>query len=208
MKPIDKVIQFALGEVGYKESPINITKYNDWADSEGIWFTKVQGCSWCTTFIWYCIEKALSWKEYEFDLEDFCVDSNCCWSDSWMNNFKYAGRFYTVDPQVGDLAFMKGHVGLVVATKQGYIETVEGNVADSVQLKKRPYDTWLGFGRPAWERVMEETIIDSETQDALMWCINQGVYIGREDGEMHWKDNLTREEMAIILYRYWRKFNR
>ena len=53
------LINFAKNELGYSETPVNITKYNRWADDNDSWFAKVQGCSWCTTFVAYCIEKSL-----------------------------------------------------------------------------------------------------------------------------------------------------
>lgn len=201
------LIDFAKGEIGYKESPVNITKYNQWADENDYWFTKVQGCAWCTTFVAYCIEQSL--KEYEWDLDDFCLDNNCCWSDKWMNNFKIAGKFFNI-PRIGDLAFRKGHVGIVsdFSLNKDYIYTIEGNCEDGVLEKTRRIDYWIGFGRPSWDLIIPFKEPNSEIKDAEMFVINQGIYIGKDDGEMHWEDNLTREEMAIILYRYWRKFNR
>lgn len=201
------LINFAKGELGYSETPVNITKYNQWADDNDYWFAKVQGCSWCTTFVAYCIEKSL--KGASWELEDFCLDDKCCWSDQWMNNFKLAGRFWVINPRIGDFAFRKGHIGIVSGvTSDGTIYTIEGNYADSVMERKNPIKWWLGFGRPKWENVIMPPKVDPEDVQAKMWAINQGIYIGREDGEMHWKDSLTREEMAIILYRYWMKFNK
>lgn len=200
------LINFARNEVGYKETPTNITKYNQWADDNDYWFTSVQGCAWCTTFIAYCIEKSLG--KYEWDLEDFCLDDNCCWSDKWMSNFKNAGRFYN-SPRIGDFAFRKGHIGIVSAIESnGVITTIEGNCNDGVEEIRRTTDYWLGYGRPMWEKLAPWPTVLPEDVQAKQFVINQGIYIGREGGEMHWEDNLTREEMALILYRYWRKFNK
>lgn len=209
MSPVEEFLKFAWNEVGYRESPTNITKYNEWADSVGYWFTTVQGCAWCTTFVAYCLEKSLPVSKYNWELEDFCLDDNCCWSDKWMNNFRIAGRFYK-DPQPGDLAFKKGHVAIVKERDgKNIISCIEGNYEDEVSQVNRLIDEFIGFGRPKWENVSQliQPITDSEEQQAMMWTINQGIIIGREDGDMHWKDNLTREEMAIVLYRYWKKFS-
>ena len=103
----------------------------------------------------------------------------------------------------------KGHIGIVSGvTSTGPIYTIEGNCADSVRERKNPINWWLGFGRPNWENIVFLPKPDTENTQAKMWCINQGIYIGRDDGEMHWEDNLTREEMALILHRYWMKFNK
>ena len=200
------LVDFAKKEVGYRETPTNITKYNQWADENDYWFTRVQGCAWCTSFVAYCIEKSL--KGYEWCLEDFCLDNNCCWSDKWMNNFKVKGRFHNT-PAVGDLAFTKGHVGIVSKVdSNGTLLTIEGNVNDSVDEFRRYNAEWLGFGRPMWEKIVRWPEVEPEDAQAKTFVINQGIYIGREDGEMHWEDNLTRGEMTLILYRYWKKFNK
>lgn len=124
-----------------------------------------------------------------------------------MNNFKVAGRFYDV-PRIGDFAFRKGHIGIVSGvTSDGTIYTIEGNNNNSVNEVISSPDWWIGFGGPKWENINFPTKPDTEETQAKMWAINQGIYIGRKDGEMHWEGNLTREEMAIVLYRCWRKFS-
>ena len=199
------LINFARKEVGYKETPVNITKYNEWADENDYWFTKVQGCAWCTTFVAYCIEKSLN--NFDWNLEDFCLDDNCCWSDKWMANFKNAGRFYNA-PQIGDFAFRKGHIGIVTGFSKPGIITIEGNCDNEVKEVSHDMLYWLGYGRPRWEHLISFPSGYSESVSAEQFVINQGIYIGKADGEMHWGDNLTRGEMALILYRYWKKFNK
>ena len=207
MSVISDFINIASKEIGYKETGINITKYNEWADEKGIWFTKVQGLAWCTSFVAWCIYKLApkySWKD-----NPFCIDFNSCWSDHWMYNFKEGGRLYTT-PEVGDLAFKNGHVGIVVAfnPRSDLVQVIEGNVGNSVNREWYPLTHWLGFGRPYWDFFKILPVQESETTSAKEFVSNNGIYIGRGDGEMHWEDNLTREEMALILYRYWRKFNK
>ena len=205
MNVIDDFIAIAQKEVGYTETGVNLTKYNDWADAVSIWFTKVQGLAWCATFVAWCINE-LSMK-YLFTLDDVCVDSKCCWSDHWMDNFKKESRWYS-KPLKGDLAFKNSHVGIVI----GYnyltdsVFTIEGNYNDGVRTVTRTAAEWLGFGRPNWDDFCGVDYEKNEITTAKEFVINQGIYIGREDGEMHWEDNLTREEMAIVLYRIWRKF--
>lgn len=204
MKVIDDFIAIARKEVGYTETGINLTKYNDWADAVSIWFTKVQGMAWCATFVAWCINEVS--QKYLLTLNDVCCDDKCCWSDHWMDNFKKAKRFYNL-PNVGDFAFRNGHIGIVSSVdSKGAFHAIEGNIGDSVVERIYSVSQWLGFGRPNWGDFYAPQT--TETTSAKEFVINQGIYIGKEDGEMHWEDNLTREEMALILYRYWRKFNK
>ena len=203
MKVIKDFIAIARNEVGYTETGTNITKYNEWADEHSIWFTKVQGLAWCTTFVAWCLSKL---GDYLWSDETFCLDDKCCWSDHWMDNFKKADRFFPA-PQVGDFAFRNGHIAIVeiVNEKARTVTVIEGNSHNSVERNTYNWNYWLGFGWPNWKLLPRQK---TETTSAKEFVINQGIYIGREDGEMHWEDNLTREEMALILYRYWRKFNK
>lgn len=204
MMVIDDFLAIANKEVGYTETGVNLTKYNDWADTELIWFTKVHGLAWCATFVAWCIFQL---SKYLWSEETFCLDDKCCWSDHWMDNFKKAGRLFHA-PNIGDFAFRNGHVGIVeiVNSKSMFVTTIEGNSHNSVEKHTYPWNYWLGFGRPNWNDLYISPLRISETTSAKEFVINQGIYIGREDGEMHWEDDLTREEMAIVLYRIWRKF--
>ena len=204
MNVIDAFIAIARKEVGYTETGVNLTKYNDWADAVSIWFTKVHGLAWCATFVAWCINELST--NYLFTLDDVCVDSKCCWSDHWMANFKQEARWFS-EPFIGDLAFRNGHVGIVSSVlPSGAFKVIEGNVDNSVKEKLYFRKDWLGFGRPNWDDFWEADYEKKEITSAKEFVINQGIYIGREDGEMHWEDNLTRQEMAIALYRFWRKF--
>ena len=207
MNSIDDFISIATKEVGYKETPVNITKYNEWADTINFWFTEVQGLAWCGTFVAWCLEKLAD--NHSFTFGDFCLDEKCCWVDRWKQNFVDAKRFNQF-PYPGDLAFRNGHVAIVVSAdpKTQLVTVIEGNSHDSVEKNTYGWDWWLGFGHPNWKDIYRIPVQETETTSAKEFVINQGIYIGKEDGEMHWGDNLTREEMALILYRYWKKFNK
>lgn len=206
MSVITDFINIARKEIGYKENGVNITKYNEWADERSVWFTRVQGLAWCTSFVAWCIYKLA--PKYSWKGNPFCMDSNCCWSDHWMSNFKEDGGFYTT-PEVGDLAFKNGHVGIVSEViSSTTFRVIAGNVTNSVAETLYPIIQWLGFGRPNWSDVLILPVQEPETVSAKEFVINHGIYVGKEDGKMHWNDNPTREEMALILYRYWKKFNK
>lgn len=208
MQVIDDFIAIARKEIGYKESGVNITKYNEWADENEFWFTKVQGLAWCGTFVAWCFWELAD--KYHFTNGDICLDDKCCWVDHWAENFSKANR-YMFSPIAGDLAFKNGHMGIVVASSKINVTTIEGNYNDKVDMITRRIEYWLGFGRPKWDafdKFEESPFMTTDDTMAKQFVINQGIYIGKEDGDMHWKDNLTREEMAIALYRYWKKFNK
>jgi hypothetical protein len=38
-------------------------------------------------------------------------------------------------------------------------------------------------------------------QEACDWAVEKGIFTGDENGNMHWQDPVTREELAVILYR-------
>lgn len=206
MQAIDDFIAIARKEIGYKEIGTNLTKYNDWADTHSIWFTKVQGMAWCATFVAWCISEL---QDYLWPDGTFCLDNKCCWSDHWMDNFKKEGRLYSA-PQIGSLAFKNGHIGIVemVNPEAMLVTVIEGNSHNSVERNTYPWTYWLGFGYPNWNNLYIPSSAKTEATSAKQFVINQGIYIGKEDGDMHWRDNLTREEMAIVLYRYWNKFNK
>ena len=207
MGVIDDFIAIARKEVGYKECGNNITKYNEWADNNSVWFVKVQGYAWCATFVAWCINELAA--NYLLTPTDFYCDNKCCWADRWRALFKDGMSLFTV-PQIGDLAFRNGHVGIVanIDIKNNQVDIIEGNVGNSVNIEWYEISYWLAFGRPNWNVIKPRLSYTSEATSAKEFVINQGIYIGKDDGEMHWEDNLTREEMALILYRYWRKFNK
>ena len=56
MGQIQRIIDFALSQVGYHESGTNITKYSAEIDQNypGFYNGKKQGAAWCDIFVDYC----------------------------------------------------------------------------------------------------------------------------------------------------------
>lgn len=166
----ERVINFALNEVGYKETPKNITKYS--AFFEGTDFYngskgdgKSWGAEWCDIFVDYVFCNVFGMEEGRQMLcqPKKSAGAGCKFS---ANYYKQAKRFYT-EPEKGDQIFFFvgneiNHTGIVIDVKEGKVHTIEGNSGDAV--KKHSYALTnkkiAGYGRPMYKEE-EETIADS-----------------------------------------------
>ena len=151
MATIKDVTDKAAAEIGVKEYPScsNNVKYNT------MFYGKpVAGSAypWCCAFIWWL----LSTSGISVPKTALCTTLG--------EYFKSQGRFYTSNPQVGDIVFFKfntnnrwtNHVGIVVGVRGNEIETIEGNTSvnsndngGTVMRRKRSSNI-VGFGRPAY----------------------------------------------------------
>lgn len=165
---MNKVLEIALNEVGYKGKKNNSQldsktanqsgKYNKYArdldNISGFYNGKKNGYDWCDIFVDWCFVKA-----YGVDkaLELLCqpkksTGAGCSFS---MNFYKQKGRLFNT-PQVGDQIFFGKagdiyHTGLVYKVENGRVYTVEGNSGNS-EVAKWDYsigaDCIAGYGRP------------------------------------------------------------
>ena len=144
-----RVIEIALGEIGYVEEPENITKYGKHTGADGL--------PWCGSFINWCFHRA------GVKLPSMVSTA------AGAARMKDVGRWH-LEPEVGDLAFFDfphdgidkiSHIGLVVAVKNKSVLTVEGNTSGtgdqrnggSVMLKDRQFgegSAIVGFARPKY----------------------------------------------------------
>lgn len=161
---IMKLVEFALNEVGYKETPKNITKYS--AFFEGTDFYngskgdgKTWGAEWCDIFVDYCFCNVFGMEEGRQMLcqPKKSAGAGCKYS---ANYYKQAKRFYS-EPEVGDqIFFIVGndinHTGIVTKVAAGKVFTVEGNSSDEVKTHQYALSNKkiAGYGRPVWS---EET---------------------------------------------------
>lgn len=167
---MNKVLEIALNEVGYKGKKSNSQldnktanqsgKYNKYARDldkiAGFYNGKKNGYDWCDIFVDWCLVKA-----YGVDkaLELLCqpkksTGAGCSFS---MNFYKKKGRLFNA-PQVGDQIFFGKagdiyHTGLVYKVENGRVYTIEGNSGNS-EVAKWDYsivaDYIAGYGRPAY----------------------------------------------------------
>jgi hypothetical protein len=140
-------IEIAKAEIGYVETPDNITKFGE--------FTKANGLPWCGSFC--------NWVLAQAGVKVHSVVSTAVGA----HKFKEIGRWHEV-PAIGDLSFMDfphdgvdriSHIGIVVAIDGKTVTTIEGNTSGTgdqrnggmVMVKQRTIGKEVvGFGRPKY----------------------------------------------------------
>lgn len=140
-------IEIAKAEIGYVETPDNITKYGE--------AMKANGLPWCGSFC--------NWVLKEAGVRVHSVVSTV----KGAQVFQDSGR-WSQTPKLGDLAFMDfpndsvdriSHVGIVVNIKGNTVTTIEGNTSGSgsqrnggmVMVKERTIGKEVvGFGSPKY----------------------------------------------------------
>lgn len=157
---IKDVLKVAQGEIGYRESGTNVTKYARDLDKVHYFNYNKQGIEWCSTFLNWCILKACipsdrSDSEKKWDALYFTFEpskDNCaCGVKYWKQYFRSNGALYS-SPKVGDIAFIgSGHVGIVEKVNGSKITTIEGNHGDKVARVSRSTSECTGFGRPRYD---------------------------------------------------------
>ena len=172
-----KLIEVAESQVGYLEkgSPDaedsftgnagynNYTKYGrDLVKWIGSPFA--DGVYWCMEFVTWCFVEAFGIDEAKKLLGGWTA-----YCPTAVNYFRNMGRFYTSNPQKGDVIFFydsegdAGHVGVVYDVDSSNIYTIEGNTSSSSGVvpngggvfKKRyslGYSRIYGFGRPNYDK--------------------------------------------------------
>ncbi|MBO4457779.1 MAG: peptidoglycan-binding protein [Butyrivibrio sp.] len=127
---LEKFVNIALAEYGYKEQGENLTKYGEWFGYNGV--------AWCAIFVSWCAYQAGILRSSANP--DGLVPKYDAVT-AGMNDYIARGRFkykesYT--PKYGDIMFLKSagasHTAIVVgydkATRKVY--TIEGNFSDKV----------------------------------------------------------------------------
>ena len=145
-----------------------LTKYGLWYSElfdKGItatWYSQGHWCSmfisWCVmtagvpteTFIWHAdCDEARAWFEERGQLK---------WSETW--SFMNDDWDFVDPPEVGDIMFISSkltnrditHVGLVYKVENGLVYTIEGNTADSCDVRVRELrdQTIIAYGHPEY----------------------------------------------------------
>lgn len=166
---VNKVIELAVSQIGYKETGTNITKYAKFFDDAypNFYNTKKQGAEWCDIFVDWCFVQAYGFNDA---LKLLCQPTKSCgagvsWSYDYFKKKKQTGS----TPKVGAQIFFRAnkdatkpnHTGLVIAvekTEKYYkITTIEGNKSDSVKKCTYTTDTKIfGFGYPDYSMKTED----------------------------------------------------
>ena len=182
-KAVKKVVDIALGEVGYREKAsnymlddkyanagdANYTKYARDLDSIN-WFYngKKQGFAYCDMFNDWVFGKAFGFELARQMLYQpyYSAGAGCSFS---MDYYKANGAFSKI-PQVGSQIFFGsygnvGHTGIVVDVIGDKVYTVEGNTSNGVyKIEYNVHDDRiLGYGRPNYALVCD--VYEEEDKD-------------------------------------------
>lgn len=166
---VNKVIELAVSQIGYKETGTNITKYAKFFDDAypNFYNFKKQGAEWCDIFVDWCFVQAYGMNDA---LKLLCQPTKSCgagvtFSYDYFKKKKQVGS----TPKVGAQIFFRAnkdskqpnHTGLVIAVEKAdkyyKITTVEGNKSN--QVKKCTYTTdtkVFGFGYPDYSMKTED----------------------------------------------------
>lgn len=177
-----KVIDWALGEVGYHEGPNNWNKYAEYLDSvPGFYNGAKQNQPYCDIFVdagfVHCYG-VVGAKDLLCQ-PDYSCGAGCLYSAGY---FRSRGRFHESNPQPGDQIFFSykegevSHTGIVVEVTGYSVVTVEGNTSDMVAKRSYPLSDAriYGYGRPDWGE-------EEEPQEGQGVIIPPGPYEGHPD---------------------------
>lgn len=161
----NKLVAWALAQVGYTEGANNYNKYAPkWTEAGG-W--NAQNQPWCDIFVdcgfIECFGIDLASKLTYQPKGGF---SALCSASA--NYYKNNGAWFST-PAVGDQVFFNvsggiNHTGIVVGVSGGMVTVVEGNSSDAVRKNSYNLGTSYiaGFGRPNWS-VFEDGGADEPT---------------------------------------------
>lgn len=217
---MNKVLEIALNEVGYKGKKSNSQldsktanqsgKYNKYArdldNISGFYNGKKNGYDWCDIFVDWCFVQAFG---VDKALELLCqpkksTGAGCSFS---MNFYKSKGRLFN-SPQVGDQIFFGKagdiyHTGLVYKVENGRVYTIEGNSGNS-EVAKWDYpigaDYIAGYGRPAYNEEIKPIPEPTPADPDYTGVITYQAYVGEWLPEVNKCDN-TDEGYAGIYGR-------
>lgn len=139
------ILHIAAGEVGYEETPVNITKYGEWYGFHN---------AWCAMFV--------SWCAYQANISTSVIPKSA--SPIEIKNVLYnQGRHYlsaayggSYTPVPGDLIFINntpaapGHIGIVVSVSGNTVRIIDGNWSDKVSDHQMSLTNTsiVGYGNP------------------------------------------------------------
>lgn len=192
------IINMSRAQIGIKSKPYNDNKFNTWYYGGPV---NNKELAWCVVF--------LRWVFAECGkLKNFCggeKTASCTYVMHWA---QLHGCWHKTGYKVGDMAIFTWsgngpeHIGVITeVVGNGVYKTIEGNTKNSeVAEMVRSQRDIIGVYRPDYE----EEVLDMPavwSASAREWAVDMGLFIGDERGSMHWTDSVTREELALILFR-------
>lgn len=166
----NSVVSVASNEVGYTGTS-TYSKYGDWYGYQG---------SWCTTFVFWCFNKAGSNNGVKLFGSAIPSGGNCNSMISWFSSKgRYRERSSGYTPKKGDLVFFdwnsndnSDHVGIVTGTSGSTVYTVEGNCSGKVKSRtytssgSKPYNnisSIMGYGVPIYSSASSDSSNEEQT---------------------------------------------
>lgn len=154
-----EAVKVARSQIGYRETRVNITKYNDWLGRIPGYAEGGRAYPWCQSFQSWVASKSGGRAN-----ADYPKTAGCETAVGW---FKRNGRWAGRTPHVGDMVFYgpRGgvHVELVVKVTASSIVTIGGNTSGSLggtywngdgvyqKTVARGSSRIYGYGRPAYQ---------------------------------------------------------
>lgn len=171
---------------------------------------------WCAIFASYVYKQ--SHIDRWLDLECSCNNliRNAMLSGWWVEDDTHVpgvGDLVLYDWQdngIGDNLGQADHVGIVVDVdmQMGYFVVVEGNKNHAVGTRELEFGSKFirGFICPDFANIAailteEEAADPDEMELAKKWAIDNKIFVGAPDGMYYWDDEITREQVALLLYR-------
>lgn len=191
----EAAITAAKGQVGYRESGENDTRFNRWLGRIDGYGAGGYGYPWCASFQAWCADKAGGRAN-----TDYPRTAGCAVAVQW---FKAHGRWSST-PHVGDWVFYgpggATHVELVTSVSAGSYRAIGGNTSgslsgqyfngDGVYAKtvSRSESRIYGYGRPIYqEDDMPLTKEDIEAVAAAVWKHNIGASWVPKGSDNQWQ---------------------
>ncbi len=180
MTAAERLLATARAEIGYHEKASNrvldsktgnagdrnYTKYARDLDALGdVYNGGKNGYDWCDVFVDWCFITTFG---KELGMKLLCQPYRGCGAGTRysMGYYQARGQFHRTRPQPGDQIFFGtsksvNHTGIVERVGGGTVYTIEGNTGGGVQVARKFYGlngkTILGYGRPDWSLVKEES---------------------------------------------------
>lgn len=162
--------------------------------------------AWCATFVSAVAKNFEMGSAFPYECSCYYMVMKLIASGQWVEADDYV-------PSIGDLIFydwkdsenfantdninVPSHVGIIESVEDYRFSVIEGNYSNSVKRRSVTKNGRYirGFGHLDMVKCIER--MDTE------WAKEVGLFIGDGKGNFRWGDNVTREELATVLRRYY-----
>ena len=203
---LSKVIELARADLGYTETPVNITKYWEAYDP------KMQGQPWCVACQWF-------WFNQAGERMAFFGGGKTARCSALLEWYQKQGLTVpTWQVQKGDMVILNfhrtqdtEHCGLVIERNDESIITIEGNTSPGMEgsqdnggcvaMKRRYQYQIVAVCRPQYQPEITDDITGHWAEESIRWCMEHGLMKGYPDGSFRPDKGVTRAELAAVLKR-------